>query len=252
MRTASSVTALPAVALCVSLLVVGRCAVAGPADSVLSPIVEEGEREVELLLGTARGRDGRRESASAWSVGYGVTSFWFTELAAAWHKEPGQRHAFDAWEWENRFQLTETGRWPVDVGLVIEIERPKDRTEGYEVRWGPLLQADLTSSVQANLNLLFEKHYRAASPSAAELGYQWQLKYRWKPAFEFGLQGFGDVGPWRHWEPHAEQPHRLGPAVFGRFKAGDHQVVKVNAALLRGLTDAAPRTTLRMQAELEF
>jgi hypothetical protein len=164
----------------------------------------------------------------------------------------GERHGFDAWEWENKFQLTETGKYPVDLGLLLEIERPKDRSEGYEVRWGPLLQADLGSSVQANLNLLFEKHVRASNAGPAELGYQWQLKYRWRPAFEFGLQGFGDVGPWRDWEPHADQPHGAGPAIFGRIKAGDHQTIRYNAALLFGMTDGAPRNTFRMQAEYEF
>ena len=161
-------------------------------------------------------------------------------------------HTFDAWEWENRFQLTETGKYPVDVGFLLEIERPKDRSEGYEYRWGPLLQTDIGSDIQANLNLLIEKHIRASTAQAAELGYQWQVKYRWRPEFEFGAQGFGDVGPWNHWEPHSEQPHIAGPAIFGRFRVAQKQVIKYNAGLLFGLTDAAPRTTLRFQAEYEF
>jgi hypothetical protein len=173
-------------------------------------------------------------------------------LYAVWHKNPGERHGFDAFEWENKFQLTETGKYPVDVGLLIEIERPKDRSEGYELRWGPLLQADLTPTLQANLNLLIAKTFRASEPGRAELGYQWQLKYRWRPALEFGLQGFGEVGPWNHWEAHAEQPHIAGPAVFGRVKVGDHQHIKYNAGLLFGLGDAAPRNTFRLQAEYEF
>ena len=50
---------------------------------------------------------------------------------------------------------------------LLEIERPKDRSEGYEVRWGPLLQSDLTPTVQVNLNLLFEKHVRATAAGPA-------------------------------------------------------------------------------------
>lgn len=250
MRTAIRAGALGVLAL--SSLVLSSVAVAGPSDYVITPIVEEGEREIDFKAGTAKLPDGDRESKYSMGLGLGVNHWWFTEVYAIWHKEPGERHDFDAWEWENRFQLTETGKYPLDIGVLFEIERPKDRSEGYEYRWGPLLQADVTPRVQANLNLLFEKHIRASEPSKAELGYQWQVKYRWRPAFEFGLQGFGDVGPWDDWEPKSEQPHIAGPAVFGRIGLGGRQAVKYNAGLLFGLTDGAPRQTFRLQAEFEF
>lgn len=237
--------------LALSCLAVSGASIAGPADYVHTPLVEEGEKEIELKAGTAENRDGTRESAYSLGLGLGVNSWWFTELYAKWHKEPETTHGFDAWEWENRFQLTETGKYPVDVGFLLEIERPRDRSEGYEYKWGPLLQADF-GSVQTNLNVLVEKHIRAEQAARAELGYEWQVKYRWRPEFEFGAQGFGDVGPWDHWEAHSEQPHKAGPALFGRFRVGQKQVIKYNAAVLFGLTDAAPRNTVRLQAEYEF
>lgn len=250
MRTAVAAGALAALAL--SSLCVTSVAVAGPADYVVTPIVEEGEREIDFKAGTAKSRDGSRESAYSVGLGWGAKSWWFTELYAKWHKEPGAAQTFDAWEWENKVQLTETGKYPVDIGLLLEIERPKNRSEGYEYRWGPLLQADITPSVQANLNLLFEKHVRTIVPSRAVFGYQWQLKYRWHPEFEYGLQGFGDVGPWNDWAPKSEQSHIAGPAVFGRIKVGDHQVIRYNAGLLFALTDGVQRNTFRLQAEYEF
>lgn len=250
MRTAIRVG--PAAALALSCLVSPAPSMAGPAGYVYSPTVEEGEREIEFKAGTAKMRDGTRESAYSLGLGLGVNSWWFTEFSGKWHKEPGLQHSFDAWEWENRFQLTPTGKYPVDLGFLFEIERPKDRSEGYEYRWGPLLQADFGTRVQANLNLLVEKHVRAEAAGQAELGYQWQLKYRWHPEFEYGLQGFGDVGPWNHWEPHSEQPHIAGPALFGKVRVGQKQVIKYNAGLLFGMTDASPRHTLRLQAEYEF
>lgn len=249
MRTIFSSAAMALVLSCLSLPSVS---VAGPSDYVITPIVEEGEREIDVKAGTAKLRDGTRESKYSVGLGFGVNSWWFTELYAIWHKEPGARHSFDAWEWENKFQLTETGKYPVDVGFLVEIERPKDRSEGYEFRWGPLLQADIGSNVQANLNLLVEKHIRASEPQKAALGYQWQVKSRWRPEFEFGAQGFGDVGPLSHWAPRSEQSHVAGPALFGKIRVGNRQTIKYNAGLLFGLTDASPRNTLRVQAEYEF
>jgi hypothetical protein len=224
---------------------------AGPSDYVISPIVEQGEKEIDLKFGSAKLRDGSRERAHSIGFGWGVNSVWFTELYAKWHKQPGSAQGFDAWEWENKFQLTETGKYPVDLGLLLEIERPKDRSEGYEYRWGPLLQTEF-GALQANVNLLFEKHIRSAQPGPAELGYQWQLRYRWQPALEFGVQGLGNFGPWNDWAASSQQTHQLGPMLYGRFKAGERQVIKFNAGLLFGTNDASPRHTLRAQLEYEF
>lgn len=250
MRTAVKAGALAALAM--SCLVIPAVSRAGPDAYVKSPIVEEGEREIDFKAGTAKLRDGTRESAYSLGLGWGVNRWWFTEVYAKGHKLPGEGNSFDAWEWENKFQLTETGKYPVDVGFLLEIERPRDRSEGYEYKWGPLFQADITNEVQANVNVLVEKHIRAEVPAKAELGYEWQVKYRYKPEFEFGAQGFGDVGPWDHWEPSREQPHIAGPALFGKLRVGQKQVINYNAGVLFGLTHGAPRNTLRLQAEYEF
>ncbi len=231
---------------------VNTAADAGPSDYVFTPLVEEGEREIDLKAGTSKFRDATRANQESLGLGYGATSWWFTELYAIWHKEPGERHGFDAWEWENKFQLTETGKYPVDVGFVLEIERPKNRSEGYELKWGPLLQTDFGRDLQGNLNLLLQKHVRAETAGKAELGYQWQLKYRWRPQFEYGVQGFGSLGPWNDWESSSAQSHVVGPAIFGRVRVAERQAIKYNAAWLFGIGSGSPRNTLRMQAEYEF
>lgn len=250
MRTAARAGAL--VALCLFIFARPTLALAGPSDYVATPIVEEGEREIDFKSGLARGRDGSRTQASSLGLGWGVNERWFTEVYAKWHQEPGTPTGFDAWEWENKFQLTQTGRYPVDIGLLLEIERPQDRSEGIEVRWGPLVQADLSPQWQGNLNLWFEKHLRSTGDAKAVLGYQWQLKYRWQRALEWGVQGYGELGPWRQWKPSSAQAHALGPAVFGKLDLGERRVLNYNAAWLSGLNQITPRSTLRVQAELEF
>ena len=87
---------------------------------------------------------------------------------------------------------------------------------------------------------------------STEIGYQWQIKYRWLQAFEFGAQGFGEMGRWDNWDQSALQNHRLGPAVFGKVGVGTGQAIRYNAAMLFGASDAAPDHTFRMQVEYEF
>src|SRR5512139_3213055 len=203
---------------------------AGPADYVYTPTVEKGEREIDFKAGTQDSDP--RKSAAMLGVGYGAND--------------------DAFEWENRFQLTETGKYPVDVGLITEIEVPRERKEeGIELKLGPLFQTEF-GKLQLNANVLFEDHVDAEESSETEMGYQWQAKYRWKPALEYGLQGFGEMGPWDDWAPSDEQSHKAGPAVFGKLAAGDQQAIKYNAAWLFGMSDGAPDNTFRMQVEYEF
>jgi len=139
----------------------------------------------------------------------------------------------------------------VDVGFLVELERPQDRSEGNELRIGPLFQTEV-GKVQLNGNVLFERHVHADAPQHTELGYQWQAKYRSNPGFELGVQGFGEVGPWNHWDPADQRSHRLGPAVFGKLPSGNHQAIRYNAAWLIGASSAAPNHNFRFQVEFEF
>ncbi len=230
---------------------------AGPSDYVYYPGVEYGEREIDFKFGTAKAKDsrgGERESAASLGFGYGATQWWFTEVYAKYHRQPGEKTAYDAFEWENKFRLTEPNQYFVDVGLITEIEIPKERrTEGYEFKFGPLFQLD-TGAVRWNANLLFERVYRSReeAPHPLEMGYQLQARYALPHGIEVGAQAFGDMGKWNRWEPAGEQSHRSGPALFGKVKLGGREAIRYNAALLFGATDAAPRHTFRLQAEYEF
>src|SRR5512140_776084 len=111
MRIASLARALAA--LC-PLVLAGHVH-ASANDYVQTPIVEEGEKEIDFKWGIEKHKNEPSGSATSIGFGWGATSWWFTELYGKWHREPGDRSTFDAWEWENKFQLTPTGKYPVDV-----------------------------------------------------------------------------------------------------------------------------------------
>ena len=224
---------------------------AGPSDYVYTPAVTQGEKEIDFKYGSASKKDTPTESAASLGLGYGVNDWWFTEVYVKYKRELNENTKFDAIEWENKFQLTETGKYAVDVGFLVEIERPMDHDEGWEVKWGPLFQTEF-GKVQLNANVLFQRSYHAANPSDMVLMYQWQAKYRWKPELEFGVQAFGDMGRFDNWAPRDEQSHRMGPAIFGKLPLGGRQAIKYNAAWLMGTSQAAPDNTLRLQVEYEF
>jgi hypothetical protein len=243
-----------------ALVALGLCAFAprvhaGPADYVYLPAVSYGEKEIDFKAGTAKDGAGDRESAASLGFGWGAAPSWWTELYGKWHKLPGESTQFDAYEWENKFQLTEPGQYAVDVGLITEIEITKLSADPNELKIGPLFQTE-SGKMQYNLNFLFERTFGGELPPdeshKTEMGYQWQVKYRQRAEFEFGAQGFGQMGEWNTWDARQAQFHNLGPAVFGKFDLGQRRKIRYNAAWLFGVTEATPDHTLRMQLEYEF
>lgn len=229
-------------------------AIAGPSDYVFMPSVTYGEREIDFKFGKWKKPGDGREGAASIGFGYGVTQKWFTEIYRKYENSSSEGTHFDAWEWENKFQLTEPGKYLIDVGAVIEIERPKNHAQGYEVLLGPLLQTEF-GKVQFNANLLLEQHYRSDSAQRAQTRYQLQAKYRWRPEFEFGMQAFGNLHSWNHWDSIDPNSHRMGPAIFGKLPFGNRQAIRYNAAWLvstSGNSSGTPHQNLRLQVEYEF
>jgi len=226
---------------------------AGPADYVYTPMVEQGEKEIDFKSGTAKQLDGTRSTVNSMGFGYGASEYWFTEVYLK--REKSGSDGLSIVEWENKFQVTETGKYPVDIGLITEIEVPMNNNKApYEFKFGPLFQTEF-GHVQLNGNLLFERKFgrnETNEPQNTEFGYQWQAKYRFKPEFELGMQGMGETGAWNDWSNASNQNHRFGPAVFGKVKLAPKQAIKYNAAVLFGSSQVAPNHTLRLQVEYEF
>jgi hypothetical protein len=246
-----------AIALAGALALPHAASAFGPSDYVHEPAVEYGEREIDFKAGTwqLKGDDSIRESAASLGFGYGLTPFWFTEAYLKYESASGRSAHYDAFEWENKFQLTEHNQYFVDVGLLTEIEIPGERhIEGYELAVGPLFQFD-TGVIRWNANPIFQRVVHAHDDQAhrTELGYELQARYTIRRELGVGVQAFGEMGPWDHWQPTSEQSHRIGPAIFGKVKLGEgRDQIRYNAAWLFGATQGSPKNSFRLQAEYEF
>lgn len=224
---------------------------AGPADYVIDPIVVRGERELDFKFGSQRATDGSLTQGASLGYGYGATDRWFTEVYVKFARSGGDRSKFDAVEWENKFQLTETGRYPVDVGFLAEVEITHAPDDPNELKVGPLFRTEF-GRLQLNGNVLLSKTFGTNGNAKPQLSYQWQAKYRWRKEFEFGLQGFGEMGDWDHHASRDERLSQIGPAIFGKLPLGGKQSISYNAAWLLGRTEATPNHTFRLQVEYEF
>lgn len=233
---------------------VSSSAFAGTADYVYTPTVEYGERELDFKFGTGTPPGGDRQTVTSMGFGYGATEYWFTELYLKREVE-GMSSDVTLAEWENKFQLLETGKYPIELGIITEIEAPVSASGPWEAKVGPLFQTEF-GKLQLNANALFERKFSTDGSGIqypTEFAYQWQIKYRLQTEFEFGAQGFGGLGEWDSWVgSKVEEGHSVGPAIFGKFNLGNRQIVKYNAAWLVGTGVTTPENTIRMQIEYEF
>ena len=167
------------------------------------PAVVYSEKEIDYKFGSARNPDGTSIQVSSLGYGIGASESWFSEIYLKSERDNGSELTLG--EWENKFQLTESGQYPVDIGFIIEIEVPlNDNNAPDEARLGPLFQKDF-DRLQLNGNLLFERKFGRGGPHLTEFGYQLQAKYRLRPTFEFGAQVLGETGEWDNWDNQASQ-----------------------------------------------
>lgn len=234
-------------------LVLSPVCFAGPADYVYTPHIERGELELDVKYGAASSNAGVHPQAASIGLGYGVTEHWVTEGYLKQKHNAGGDSTY--LEWENRFLLAGGDGGVVDLGWVTELEAPLTRGAPWEWRVGPLFQS-MAGKLQLNGNIIFERAIGGVDEDSVaqvtNLGYQWQMRYRAGGGTDLGLQGFGELGKWDQWSATAEQNHRMGPVVFGKLKLGEELTIKHSAAWLAGVTKAAPKSTLRFQAEYEF
>ncbi|WP_345792423.1 hypothetical protein AAG895_12970 [Thauera sp. JM12B12] len=255
----------------------GSAAFASPADDVMAPDIEKGEREFEVAYGTDRSDAGKYESALALSFGAGISERWATELGVEFERARGEHMKYGGIEWENRLGLIIDEDAPVALSLLVGFERPRERAEGWSSTLG-LLSETTVGRFLVNANLLVERNWDVDAedegdegeeededhdPGAADradddaearttLGYQWQVLYRHSHRIYYGVQGMGEMGQWDDWAERDEQEHRIGPALFGRIKHAGGQRLNYTAGLLFGVTDATPDYTLRLKLEYEL
>lgn len=179
---------------------------------------------------------------------YGINSRWTTEVYASNIGRSIGRSRLDSLNWQNDVLLTQ-GEYPVDLAIHTQLMHVQG--EGNAVEFGPVLQTDL-GRTQLNLNLLFERGLGRANAEPTQMKYQWQLRHRWIPGLHLGLQGFGELGPWDHWAPRADQSHRAGPALFGRVGLGERRAVEWQAAYLHGSVFGRGGQMVTMQVKVAY
>jgi hypothetical protein len=244
--------ALAALALGLGALALSAAARAddeGPAEiineyTLYSPYVVQGQSEVEfraaefrddsLVLNDTRGY--------VFSIAHSFTDWWQPEIYLGEYQTlPRNPNRFVGNEFENTFQLTDAGKYWVDVGFLASYEFNSNRGEPNALEFGPLLERQ-DGQWRQQLNLIWEKQIGAGSDRNYEFRANYGLSWLWRPGFAPGVQLY--LRP-------SQNIYQAGPAVSGEWHLGSTEL-EYDLALVLGMNQNAPDRTLIMNLEYEF
>jgi hypothetical protein len=219
---------------------------------VYSPYVEQGVLELETrgFRSFDRSSDKDDQQSQIYEVGYGVNSWWSTSIFGRIDKEPGADYRYRATAWENIFQLTEQGKYPVDVGLYLEYQK-SHLGEPDEFETKLLLQRDV-GPLAVTANLIFNREIGRGSGKGVGFEYAVRANYPWKRELQFNIEAFGEPGRLTGFEEGSAQQHLLGPVLSGKFNFTNLPGNFIyEAGYLFGLTSGGPQGTVKWLLEYE-
>jgi len=242
--------AAAAPAILVACALAGHAGDARAAHVVYSPLVEQGEKAVEIRGHYDFDGSDSLDGGQSYKVDleWAPIARWLTEAVAEVESEAGEDPEVTELAWENVFQLTEQGQYWADVGLLAEFAYSLEDGGANALEIGLLGQKE-SGRNQARVNLLFERDLE--SGAEVEVKYRWQYRYRLGELAEPGIEMYGSVGEWGDTGSFSDHEQQLGPALFGRIRTAGG-AFRYEAGVLFGLTDVTPGTTVRFLLEYEF
>lgn len=225
---------------------------------VYSPFVEKGEWEFEMKgqydIDHSRDKNAVQEYKNA--IGYGVTDHWATELYGEFERqvqedEDGNTNLssvkFTHLEWENRYQLTQQGKYWLDAGLYFAYEIPVREKNPGQIE-GKILLEKSTQDFTHRANIIFNKEVGGGTTEETTAGLAWSSRYRLSKNFQPGFEYWIDFGEIRKHLSYDEQSHQIGPAFYGYLMPH----VKYDAGYLFGMSHAAPAGEVKWILEYEL
>lgn len=251
-----------AVAVLAGLLLIPMAAEADDLK-VRHPIIEYGEFEVDHNSITTfdRPKSGRSNNQThATEFEYGLFEWWKPGFEVATTAPTGENLQFDAFAFENYFQLTPQGKYWADLTLFAEIEHPVARGDPRSFTIGPLIQKEVPNLLFGRdtvhtLNVVYEKKWGPSNGDLSAMHLAAQscalVHLNINPCVEY----FGELNVTGRGEGPS---HRLGPGLAGRlpfrgfFGIDMPGGIKYETAYVFGLNNRTERGALHARVEVEL
>lgn len=210
---------------------------------IYSPLVNQGQSEVEArgFITSDKRQDLNRNGAYEFSIAHSFTDYWKTELyLGQFNHGPTQGTTLGGYEWENTFQLTETGKYWLDTGLLVSVVHNNNAPDSLE--FGPLLEKRWGHFIH-RMNLLWNK----------ELGKNASQNWQFRTGYSLGYKVSTELVPGlEYYVRPADNARQVGPALSGEWILGAGQEIEYSTTLLFGTINGAPDKTWVMRVAYEF
>jgi hypothetical protein len=215
---------------------------------VYSPHVVQGQSEVE-----AYGfyfQDGRTNlngtSGYNISVGHAVNSWWKPELyVGEFNRNPGSTTYLSGYEFENTFQLTDTGEYWADLGFLASYVYTKQAGQPDRAEFGPLLEK-IWGHVDQRLNLIWEKQIGSGASG------QYMFRSAYSVSYKIDLNRASiSPGMEAYYRP-VDNASQAGPVLYGELHLDPKSELEYSLGVVFGINSGAPARTLLARLEYEF
>jgi hypothetical protein len=190
------------------------------------------------------------------AIGYGVTPFWGVELEIESNTVPGSSVHYAATTMENTFQLTEPGKYAINLGLFVEISKSALRDVPSSGTFGPIIQKELNNVAGVDslhtVDLFFS--HDIGHGAGHETGFQlaWQSRLEVMPAINPAVETYWLIPDIRNPGRFNTQQFFVGPVLVGSWNFAPYGKLGYEAGYLFGATSATPRGAVRWKLEYEI
>jgi len=224
-------------------------ALGGPAwakDMVYSPLVHDGEKEIEYYV------DWHEDTSATDVVGHELAFEWGATardqlaLYGVWEDLSGRDLEMTEYQLEWIHQFFEQGEHAWDVGTYLEYATT-DTGDAAGVEAKILLEKTLPRTT-VTLNGIIEKPWVAWKEASPEVGYAVRWALRLGPRVTPAVEWFGDLGEIEDLKDGPETTQLLGPVVDVRLT----RAIKWHVGTLFGLTRDSENVRVKTQLAVEW
>ncbi len=179
---------------------------------VYSPIVHEGEKEIEYYIEWYESSGGDDVVGHEIELKYGFGPRDSLGLYVVLEDTNGVSLDVKRYKSEWIHQLYEQGERFIDLATYLEYQINNDPTRADKVEFKALLEKS-TTDFSITGNLVLEKELGVNATDGTEIGYALRAAGRWSPRVIPALEAFGSLGEVRNPKSLSLQGHLLGPVV---------------------------------------
>jgi hypothetical protein len=218
-----------------ALAVAWQAGEAPATQDVGSPVVDEGEKAVEVRTGWQHDGDSKRMRVRE-HLDYGFTDAFALRVISQQQDTDNESFHYRATELEARWQWVEkgTGNWASGMRASYEYSDPaNDSADEVKLRF---LNAWNVDPMEFRFNLDFGHEVGPSREAGLKFGIQAQAMYAVYPNIDAGVELFSDYDSFKERDGWNAHQHQFGPVV----KMGITDNLAAQAGYLIGLNSSSP------------